>query len=125
MYTDTKEACMTGYSTVIKLRRFEEDIDKLGLRMAYPKYGGLSNQGYGEVLALLPKDNDSLPIYSRDAELFVGTLEQAEEWLRGVAWARQYDQLLGLTDDKKRERKEQIERNRLLLRTIKEPGAVN
>ena len=113
---------MTGYSTVIKLRRFEEDIDKLGLRMAYPKHGGFGNKEYGEVMALLPKDADSLPVYSRDAEIFVGTLEQAEDWLRGVAWARQYDQMLGLTDDQKRERKEQIERNRILLRTIKESG---
>ena len=116
---------MTGYSSILKIRRFEETIDKLGMRMAHPKYGGWSSKEYGDVLALLPKDQDSLPIYSQDTELFIGTLEQAEEWLRGVEWARQYDHLLGLSDVKKRERKEQAERNRILFRTIKESGSDN
>ena len=35
-----------------------------------------------------------MPIYSRDAEVFCGTLEQLDVWLRGVEWARNYDYLL-------------------------------
>jgi hypothetical protein len=68
----------------------------------------------------VPKDADALPIYSRDAELFVGTLEGLETWLHGVRWAREYDMMLKLSDEKKRARKEQDERNRILLKTLKD-----
>ena len=68
----------------------------------------------------MPKDTDALPIYSRDAELFVGSLERLEDWLAGVKWARDYDMLLRLSDDKKRDTAEQKERNRQLMRTLKE-----
>jgi hypothetical protein len=68
----------------------------------------------------VPKDADALPIYNREAELFVGTLEGLETWLHGVRWAREYDMMLKLTDEKKRARKEQDERNRILLKTLKD-----
>lgn len=109
----------TGYNLVLRLRRFEQEIDKLGLRMGHPKH---SNGNWGDVLSLMPKDEDTLPIYARDAELFIGTMEQAEDWVRGVQWARQYDELLRLSNDKKRARKEQDERNRNLLRQLKAAG---
>jgi elongation factor P--beta-lysine ligase len=60
-----------------------------------------------------------LPVYARDAQVFVGTIEQLEVWLRGVEWARQYDMLLRVSDDKKRKRKEQDERNRQLVQRLK------
>jgi hypothetical protein len=68
----------------------------------------------------VPKDHDSLPIFSRDAELFVGSLERLEDWLHGVRWAREYDMMLRLSDEKKRSAAEQKERNRQLMRTLKE-----
>jgi hypothetical protein len=70
---------------------------------------------------LIPKDNDALPIYTRDAQLFSGTVEGAENWMQGVEWARNYDCMVIAKDtNKKRERKEQDERNRILLRTLKD-----
>ena len=51
--------------------------------------------------------------------VFVGSIESLEMWLRGVEWARKYDVMLGLSDDKKRQRKEQDERNRQLVRILK------
>lgn len=111
---------MTGYNLVQKIRRFEQRLDQLGMRMGHPRH---SNGSWGEVLALMPKDEDALPVYARDAELFIGTLEQAEEWLNGIEWARQYDQLLRLSNDKKRARKEQDQRNRNLLAALKAEGA--
>jgi hypothetical protein len=70
---------------------------------------------------LIPKDSDSLPIYTRDAQLFAGTLEGADCWMRGVEWARDYDRMVvDKNINKKRERKEQDERNRILLRTLKD-----
>ena len=51
--------------------------------------------------------------------VFVGSIESLDMWLRGVEWARKYDVMLGLSDDKKRQRKEQDERNRQLVRILK------
>ena len=65
-----------------------------------------------------PKD-DSLPHYSRDTYFFTGSIEQIDYWLQGIEWARNYDQIIKLSDPKKRAAKEQQERNRQLVRTIK------
>ena len=54
------------------------------------------------------------------AELFVGSLERLEDWLAGVQWAREYDRMLKISTDKVREAAEQKERNRQLMRTLKE-----
>ena len=43
-----------------------------------------------------------------------------ETWLHGIRWAREYDMMLKLSDDKKRAAAEQKEKNRILMRTIKE-----
>lgn len=110
---------MSGYSTILKIRRLEQEIDALGFRWGHSKNGSWGDGSYGSVVALFPKE-DSLPIYSRDAEIFIGTLDQLEVWLRGVNWAREYDRMLmGKTVESKRERKEQDYRNKELLRKIK------
>lgn len=111
---------MTGYSTILKIRRLEEDVAKLGMRMGNAR-GGYYSSEYGDVLSLFPLD-DELPTFSRDAELFTGTLEQLEVWLRGVEFARRYDLLLRVSDDKKRARKEQDLKNKHLLESIKVAG---
>ena len=49
--------------------------------------------------------------------------------MRGIEWARDYDRMVIAKDmDKKRERKEQNERNLILLRTLKDgkvPNLIN
>jgi len=107
---------MSGYEAVLKIRRLERECDELGLVMCHSKYGS-----YGQdLLALKPKDEHSLPVYSRDAEVFLGTIDQLELWLRGIQWARQYDRMVfGTKHDKTRERKEQDERNRQIVNIIK------
>lgn len=102
-----------GYSTIQQLRRIEEKCAQIGMRMVCPKYGG------GDRIALVPLDNDALPVYSRDAELFIGTLDEIEVWLRGVEWSRTYYRLLRATSEKVIARKEQDERNRRLVETLK------
>ena len=104
---------MSGYSLVRKIRELEERCSRLGFMMC------ASRHGHGDVVALIPKDEDSLPIYSRDVELFVGTVEQLEIWILGIAWARDYDRMLNLSNDTKRERKEQDERNRKLVNILR------
>ena len=109
---------MAGYSTVLEVRKLEEDLDKMGLMMCYPKHAWGNNE-HGEYVAVKPKDAESLPIYSRDAELFQGSLRDLRSWITGVEWARNYDMMLRVSDEKKRTRKEQDQRNRNLLQAIK------
>jgi hypothetical protein len=108
---------MAGYQLILALRDLEKQCDELGLMMCYPKHR--YDQGDSDEVAVKPKDADSLPIYARDAELFVGSLYHLRVWIRGIKWARQYDEMLKLTNDDKRKRKEQDERNRQLVSTIR------
>ena len=109
---------MSGWNTIQRIKRIEAQIDKLGFKFKQPKHGDWESEERS--LSLVPKDADALPIYSRDAELYVGSLEGLETWLHGVEWARNYDMMLRLGDDAKRAKAEQKERNRLLMRTLKE-----
>jgi len=108
---------MAGWNTIQRIRRLEEQASNLGFMFTKYKH----DEVFGENIALIPKDTDALPIYSRDAVLFVGSLESAEQWMRGVEWAREYDRMtIDRKMDEKRARKEQDERNRQLLKTIKD-----
>jgi hypothetical protein len=109
---------MSGWNTIQRLRQIEQQIDELGFKFAKSKHSDWS-EDHG-ALSLVPKDTEALPIYSRDAELFVGSLERLEDWLAGVRWAREYDTMLRLTTPTKRARKEQDVRNKSLLTQIKE-----
>jgi len=109
---------MSGWNTIQRLKRIEEQIDTLGFKFSQSKNSHWSDD-HG-ALSLVPKDHDALPIYSRDAELFIGSLERLEDWLAGVKWARDYDTMLHISDDNKRARKEQDVRNKSLLTKIKE-----
>jgi len=109
---------MSGWNTIERIRRIEKQIDELGFKFSKSKHGDWTDD-HG-ALSLVPKDVNVLPIYSRDAELFVGSLERLEDWLAGVQWARDYDMLLRLSDEKKRGAAEQKERNRQLMQTLKD-----
>ena len=109
---------MSGWNTIQRIKRIEEQIDALGFKFSKSKHTDWS-EDHG-ALSLVPKDTESLPIYNRDAELFVGSLERLEDWLAGVKWARDYDTMLRVSDDGKRARKEQDVRNKNLLIQIKE-----
>ena len=109
---------MAGWNTIERIRHIEEAVDKLGFKFSKSKHSDWS-EDHG-ALSLVPKDADALPIYNRDAELFVGSLERLEDWMSGVRWAREYDMMLKLSDDDKRAKAEQKEKNRILMRTIKE-----
>jgi len=108
---------VTGFYDVLKLRRIEKELDELGFMLCSPKQGW--NADDQNVVGIKPKDDNSLPVYSRDAQVFQGTVEQLEVWLRGVEWARQYDMLLKVSDEKKRERKEQDMRNKHMVAMLK------
>ena len=108
---------MSGWNTIQQVRKLEERADKLDLKFGAYKHDDM----YGESVALIPKDSNALPIYSRDAVMFAGSLEGAAYWMQGVMWAREYDRLaVDRNLDKKRERKEQDERNHQLMKTLKD-----
>jgi len=109
---------MSGWNTIQRIKRVEQLITELGFKFSKSKNSDWTDD-HG-ALSLVPKDYDALPIYSRDAELFVGSFERLEDWLAGVKWAREYDAMLRLSDDKKRDTAAQKERNRQLMRTLKE-----
>jgi hypothetical protein len=109
---------MSGWNTIQRIKRVEQAVDELGFKFSKSKHSDWT-EDHG-ALSLVPKDLDALPIYSRDAELFVGSIERLEDWLAGVKWARDYDTMLRLSNDTKRARKEQDERNKKLLTSIKE-----
>jgi hypothetical protein len=109
---------MAGFETIRLLKSIEEEIEGLGFKFAKPKHGDWEQTDRS--LSLVPKDEHSLPMYSREAELYVGSLEALQTWLHGVRWAREYDNMLKLSDDGKRAKAEQKERNRQLMRTLKE-----
>lgn len=109
---------MTGIAFLRKFRAVEEQADKLGFQITASKY---FTREY-DVVALRPKDAVSLPVYDRDAEMFVGSIEELERWLAGVEWARQYDTMVfGNRHNKKRERLEQDYRNEYLANRLKNP----
>jgi hypothetical protein len=106
---------MTGIAFLKKFRSIEEQANRLGFQITASKH---FTREY-DAVALKPLNDDSLPVYSRDAELFVGSIEELEVWLRGLEWARTYDKMLfGKNHEGKRERLEQQERNRQLVTVL-------
>jgi hypothetical protein len=102
---------MSGYQTILRIRRIEETVTKLGFMLSNSRHGW--DNSNPDMIALKPRDEDAVPIYSRDAEVFGGTLEELEVWLRGVEWAREYDRMLRISDTEKRAKYEDRERQRI------------
>ena len=113
---------MSGWNTIQRIKRIELTIDELGFKFSKSKHTDWS-EDHG-ALSLVPRDAETLPIYSRDAELFVGSLERLEDWLAGVRWARDYDRMLGVSTDNKRARKEQDLRNKHTLSRVRGEAVV-
>ncbi len=72
-----------------------------------------------DTIALMPLD-EYLPVYNREAEIFQGTLQDIDKWLRGVEWSRNYDNLMMSKNDEKRQTAENKYQQRELLRVIRD-----
>ena len=101
---------MSGYQTFNQWKRIEEFADKLGFRIGNPRHGWGSTDS-GDMVAIFPK-GEELPVYTRDAEIFAGTFSQLNVFLAGWERAQSYDMMLRLSDEKKRKRAEDKERER-------------
>jgi hypothetical protein len=95
---------MSGYHTYQTWQRIEAQAKMLGFRLANPKHGWNSREE-PDTVGLFP-DSEALPVYARDAEIFVGTFRQIEIFLAGWARAHQYDMMLRLSDEKRRKKAE-------------------
>lgn len=101
-----------GYHFLQRVEKFKYRANLLGLQIAKPThlYGAPDSDRF----ALIPLD-DHLPIFCRDAEIFIGNLDQAEEWIAGYEWARNYFFMIKATNPQKIQRCEQNIRNADLL----------
>jgi len=108
---------MTGWNTIVRIRKIEEEVNKLGLKFENRRNSDWADDNQ---LALVPIDEQALPVYNRSAEVFAGSLEGLEFWLRGVTWARDYDKMLKISDEKRRAVKEQDFRERMLVKILKD-----
>jgi hypothetical protein len=108
---------MAGWNTLRKIQVLRERADLLGMQFAPYRH----DDPNADNVALIPRDQNALPIYTRDAILFAGSLEGADQFMQGIVWARHYDRMVvDRNIDTKRVRKEQDERNRQLLKTLKD-----
>jgi hypothetical protein len=105
---------MSGYSLILKIQALEKQLHSMGMRWGYDKHGRYGDNQFGDTVAVYPRD-DELPAYTRDAMLFSGSITDLQQWLAGVRWARDYDMLLRVSDEKKREKAETKERERIAL----------
>jgi hypothetical protein len=108
---------MAGWAAIKQIRDLEERANMLGMTLAPYRHDDIK----ADNVALVPCYPDSLPIYTRDAILFAGSLDGAEQFMQGVLWARDYDRMVvDRNIDAKRVRKEQDERNKQLMKTLKD-----
>ena len=103
-----------------RIKSVEAKADQLGFKLADTPYNTSAWVSIGSTsdIYVKPKD-DCLPHYSRDTYFFSGTIEAIDHWLQGIEWARKYDETLKLTNSKKRTAKEDAERKKHLMKTIK------
>lgn len=96
---------MSGYALILKIQALEKELHELGMRWGYDEHGRYGDGEFGDTVAVYPRDEE-LPVYSRDAMLFSGSLADLQYWLNGIKWARGYDMLLKVSDEKKRSKGE-------------------
>jgi hypothetical protein len=99
-----------GMNMIERIEQVRELADFFGFML-----GRRPHHAFGDdidVIALYPK-GDRLPTYSRDACLFVGNLLDVENFLEGIRWSRNYDQMIGATTDQRRKQFEDKEVARL------------
>jgi len=85
-----------NWNDIQQLDTLKNRLKKLGYCMCQSKYSYAGEYSIG----VYPLD-DKIPIYSRDAELFSGTVEMITAWLRGVEHNYNYLIMLKATSENK------------------------
>ncbi len=99
------------------LDRVVTTLNQLGYKIAPAKYGRSE-------IGVFPLE-DKNPLYSRDAEVYAGTLEQIACWMRGMQHQNDYLKMLKATSDKRiKDLEENYVKSRIqkgMLEKIKDP----
>ena len=99
-----------GMNMIERIDSVRELADFFGFRLGRSPHSSFDNSI--DNIALYPK-GDCLPPYSRDACLYTGNLNEVENFLDRIRWARQYDKMIGSCTDQRREQYEAKEVARL------------
>jgi hypothetical protein len=106
-----------GWDDLERMKRVEARANALGFELS-DDGGHWITEGSFKSIYVKPLD-DLLPIYSRTANFFIGSIEHIESWLDGIEWARHYDDLLKVSNVKKRIKQEDRVREQHLMKTLK------
>ena len=109
------------WTDVQLLDKVVNGLQKLGYYTKNTKYGYQDGRCLVGVYAL----EDKNPLYSRDAELFTGTIEEIACWMRGVNHRNEYLSMLKATTEKRIQDLEEKYRKKLkhqaMVDAIKDP----
>ena len=109
---------MTSLKRLQQIESLQRQLEAQGMRVEVRNMNMVfPNSQEVEIVAVYPSVT-GLPHYARDAELFIGTLDDVQLWISGVQWLTAYYNLLGIDNGAKREQKEQAERERQLLHAL-------
>lgn len=108
-------AMVAGWQLLKSFRDVEQRANKIGLKFAPSKYSGMEF----DTIALIPLD-EHLPVYNREAEVFAGSLQDIDKWLRGAEWSRNYDDIMKVSTHEKRKVAEEKYKQRELLKVIRD-----
>ena len=104
---------MTGWTTIKKIREFEERATKLGFAIEQPtvhnqtftstsSFAGVwIDEMSSESISLTPVDN-RYPNWRRGSSVFSGSIEEARFFLQGIEFAHISGQYIGMSSEKKR-----------------------
>jgi hypothetical protein len=101
-----------GYSVYQRLQQLELRAKKLGFK--------IGKSQYSDFFALAPGDPDCLPFYTREVEIYTGSLQDLETWLLGYEQAFFYLKLIKATTDSKIQKCEEKVKHELLLTILKQ-----
>ena len=106
-----------NWNDLERMKRVEARANALGFVFTAGSKGW-DIESTSAAIYVQPKD-DLLPISSRTANFFIGSIESIDSWLDGIEWARHYDDLLKVSNTKKRIKQEDRVRQQHLMKTLK------
>ena len=118
-----------GMNAYHQFKDLEEICAKLGFRMSRDPLGLYANKDFGDLICLLPGNDEELPAYSRDAVIFRGDLNECLTFLQGWQQSQFYLEIIGaISKDKVRKAEQkhldnlESERTLYAIRNNKDPG---
>lgn len=103
-----------GWKTYQKFIDLNESLSKFGLKLDKPKHNWVDI----DTVAVKPLGEDGAPCFSRDAEIFSGTLNDVEKWFLGYYAGVNYLKNIKATTDAKIAKCEQRLRNERLVEEL-------